>query len=74
MKLFLYFTRAYPWASLSVLGCLVLVGALDGLGLSAALPLLSVAIGGGDAPATGFEAHVIAERPSHRGNTPPGWQ
>jgi ATP-binding cassette subfamily C protein len=45
MRLLRYFARAYPWESLIVLGCLVLAGLLDGLGVSAMLPLLSLVSG-----------------------------
>jgi ATP-binding cassette subfamily C protein len=47
MRLLRYFARAYPWESLIVLGCLVLAGLLDGLGVSAMLPLLSLVAGSG---------------------------
>lgn len=59
MKILLYFTRAYPSQSAIVLVCLLVSGVLSGVGLSAALPLLSVAIDTQTGPATGFEAAVL---------------
>jgi ATP-binding cassette subfamily C protein len=60
METLRYFTRRYPWQSVTVLVCLVVGGLMEGLGLSAFLPLMSLVMRGADAPkhATGFEAVV----------------
>jgi ATP-binding cassette subfamily C protein len=60
METLRYFTRRYPWQSITVLACLVVGGLMEGLGLSAFLPLMSFVMRGADAPkqATGFEATV----------------
>jgi ATP-binding cassette subfamily C protein len=61
MRVFLYFARAYPLQSVVVLACLILGGTLEGVGLSAVLPLISVAIEGAEpskAP-TAYEARVL---------------
>src|SRR3990172_10716601 len=57
-----YFTRAYPWQSVTVLGCLLVAGLMEGLGLSAIVPLLSFVLRGeGEpAPTDGFNAYVAA--------------
>ncbi len=43
MRLLIVFARAYPWRSLSMLGCLLLAAVVEGIGLSTLLPLLSLA-------------------------------
>ncbi len=43
MRLLLTFARAYPWQSLGVLVALLLAGTLEGLSLTALLPVLSLA-------------------------------
>jgi ATP-binding cassette subfamily C protein len=60
METLRYFTRRYPWQSLTVLVCLLFGGILEGLGLSAFLPLMSFVMRGSEAPrqATGLEAAV----------------
>jgi ATP-binding cassette subfamily C protein len=62
METLRYFTRAYPWQSVVVLGCLLVAGLLDGLGLSAIVPLLGFVLRGPDAaaPTSGFEAYVAS--------------
>ncbi len=62
METLRYFTRAYPWQSVTVLGCLLVAGLLEGLGLSAVVPLLSFVLRGeGEpAPTSGFNAYVAA--------------
>jgi ATP-binding cassette subfamily C protein len=62
METLRYFTRAYPWQSVTVLGCLLVAGLLEGLGLSAVIPLLSFVLRGeGEpAPTTGFHAYMAA--------------
>jgi ATP-binding cassette subfamily C protein len=62
MKVLLYFTRAYPSQSAIVLACLLLAGMLSAIGLSTALPLLSVitSVGEGVPAPTGYEARVLA--------------
>jgi ATP-binding cassette subfamily C protein len=61
MRVFLYFAREYPWQSLLVVACLLLSGVMDGLGLTAILPVLGVALrsGEGGTPPEGFEAAVL---------------
>jgi ATP-binding cassette subfamily C protein len=62
METLRYFTRAYPWQSVTVLGCLLVAGVMEGLGISAVVPLLSLVLRGEDAggPASGFEAYVVS--------------
>ena len=43
MRLLLTFARAYPWQSLGVLVAMLLAGTLEGLSLTALLPVLSLA-------------------------------
>ncbi len=61
MRVLLYFARAYPWQSLTVLLCLMLTAVVEALGLSAVLPVLNVAVQSGEAagPPSGFEAEVL---------------
>ena len=61
MRVFLYFAREYPWQSLLVVVSLLLSGVMDGLGLTAILPVLGVAFRSGQdaAPPEGFEARVL---------------
>jgi ATP-binding cassette subfamily C protein len=54
---FVWFVRAYPWQSLVVLLCLLLAAVAEGIGVSALLPVLSVASGSA-APAPGYEGFV----------------
>jgi ATP-binding cassette subfamily C protein len=60
METLRYFTRRYPWQSVVVLCCLLTAGIMEGLGLSAVVPLLSFVLreDGAPAPAGGFEAYV----------------
>jgi ATP-binding cassette subfamily C protein len=62
METLRYFTRRYPWQSATVLGCLFLAGMLEGLGLSAVVPLLGLVLrgdgGAGSPEASGFETRV----------------
>ena len=60
METLRYFTRAYPWQSVTVLGCLLVAGLMEGLGLSAIVPLLGFVLRGeGEpAPSNGFNALV----------------
>ena len=60
METLRYFTRAYPWQSVTVLGCLLVAGLMEGLGLSAIVPLLGFVLRGEDepAPTNGFNAIV----------------
>jgi ATP-binding cassette subfamily C protein len=62
METLRYFTRAYPWQSVTVLGCLLVAGLMEGLGLSAVVPLLSLVLRGEEtqAPPSDFEAWVLA--------------
>ena len=61
MRVFLYFARAYPWQSLVVVACLLLSGVMDGLGLTAILPVLGVALQGSEGAAApeGFGARAL---------------
>lgn len=61
METLRYFTRRYPWQSVTVLCCLFAAGLLEGLGLSAVVPLLGLVLrgdGAGPAAAGGFESRV----------------
>jgi len=62
METLRYFTRAYPWQSVTVLGCLLVAGLLEGLGLSAIVPLFGFVLRGEDEPppTDGFNATVAA--------------
>jgi ATP-binding cassette, subfamily C, bacterial len=51
MRLLRYFVRSYPWQSLLVLACLLVAALVEGIGVSALLPLISVAAGSPDAAA-----------------------
>jgi ATP-binding cassette subfamily C protein len=56
MQLMLAFFRAYPWQTVVMLAALLMAGVAEGIGLSALLPLLNIAIKhdarqGGDKPA-----------------------
>jgi ATP-binding cassette subfamily C protein len=57
VKTLRYFAAAYPARCVAVLLCLLVAGAVEGLGLSTLLPLLSVATGSG-VGASGYEAQV----------------
>ncbi len=61
METLRYFTRRYPWQSISVLACLLVAGLMEGLGLSAVVPLLGLVLRGDSAgvPPSGFEARVL---------------
>jgi len=61
MRVVLYFAREYPRQSLVVVACLALSGVMDGLGLTAILPVLGVALRSseGAKPPEGFEATVL---------------
>ena len=54
MRILLYFTRLYPWQSLVVLVCLLLSGALEGLGWSVVLPMADVIAEGSIEQTEGF--------------------
>jgi ATP-binding cassette subfamily C protein len=62
METLRYFTRAYPWQSVTVLGCLLVAGLMEGLGLSAVVPMLSFVLRGEGEPAPtgGFNDYVAA--------------
>ncbi len=51
MKLMLFFFRAHPWQSLITVISLLLSGIAEGIGLSALLPLLNLALNQGTRPA-----------------------
>ncbi len=67
MQLMLFFFRAHPWQSLITVISLLLSGIAEGVGLSALLPLLNLALNqgtrhvqdGGQGPAGDFEQTVI---------------
>ena len=59
MKTLRYFLAAYPARCAAVLAWLLVAGAIEGLGLSTLLPLLSVATGSG-VSSTGYESRVAA--------------
>ena len=44
MQLMLTFFRAYPWQTIVMLVALLMAGVAEGIGLSALLPLLNIAI------------------------------
>ena len=49
MGLMLNFFRAYPWQTVIMLAALLVSGIAEGVGLSALLPLLNIALGGKNA-------------------------
>src|SRR5262245_61141404 len=62
METLRYFTHRYPWQSVTVLACLLVAGLMEGLGLSAVVPLLGLVLRGDGAdhgPPSGFEAQVL---------------
>jgi ATP-binding cassette, subfamily C, bacterial len=59
VKTLRYFVAAYPARCAAVLAWLIIAGAMEGLGLSTLLPLLSVATGSGISR-TGYEGRVSA--------------
>jgi ATP-binding cassette subfamily C protein len=65
MRLLIKFARDYPVQSVIVLFSLLLAGFMEGVGLSALLPFLSIAVGGQagiaqSAGASGSEAERLA--------------
>jgi ATP-binding cassette subfamily C protein len=46
MRLVLIIFRQYPWQTVSMLAALMLSGVVEGIGISAMLPLLAIALGG----------------------------
>jgi len=62
MRVLIIFIRAHPWRSLSVLVALVVAGLAEGIGLTALLPVLTIAFGresGQADPAHGVGRHVV---------------
>ena len=57
MKVFRYFAHQYPAQGLLVLLCLVVAGAMEGLGLSAVLPILTLLM---DSPGSEAESSRLA--------------
>jgi len=47
MRLMLHFARTYPRHTLSMLFALLLAGVVEGLSLTALLPMLNIAVSGG---------------------------
>jgi ATP-binding cassette subfamily C protein len=61
MRVLFEFARERPWASVGLLLCLTVAGAVEGLGLSSVLPLVNVAIqGGAQGDPSGLEARLVA--------------
>jgi len=61
MKILLEFARARPWVNLGLVLCLLVAGVVEGLGLSAVLPLASTAIKApGTSEPTAIEQHLIS--------------
>jgi ATP-binding cassette subfamily C protein len=59
MRVFRYFVAAYPWQSLVVLLCLLLAAAMEVVGVSTLLPLISIATGAeGESSGGALEGHV----------------
>jgi ATP-binding cassette subfamily C protein len=65
MQLLITFARAYPWQSAWVLLALVLGGLIEGLGLTALLPLLNLVIDDGTAASS-----TLAEAPPENSSGP----
>ena len=59
MRILAYFTRLYPWQNLVVLLCLLLSGALEGLGLGVVLPMADVIAGGSVEETQGFSRQAL---------------
>ncbi len=61
MRILSYFSRLYPWQSVTVFACLLVAGLFEGLGWSALLPMIEViARGGAGARETsGFTREVV---------------
>ena len=57
MRLFVFFIRAYPGRIAVMLLCLIVAALAEGVGLSTALPVLSIAFGT-EAGGSPYEAHV----------------
>ena len=57
MRLFAFFLRTYPWRIAGMLVCLVVAALAEAIGLSTALPLISMAFGG-EGEGSPYEAHV----------------
>jgi ATP-binding cassette subfamily C protein len=63
MRFLIRIFRQYPWQTLTMLSLLLLSGIVEGVGLSAMLPLLAVALGGSQGGAIGSGQKVTeAER------------
>ena len=58
METFRYFTRRYPWQSVTVLVSLFVAGLLEGVGLSAVVPMLGLVLRGQGSPPSHFETRV----------------
>jgi ATP-binding cassette subfamily C protein len=52
MRVLIRFVRAYPWHSLGVLAALLAAGAVEGISLTALLPILSIAVTPADGSGT----------------------
>jgi len=59
-QMIMHFMRSYPWRSTMMLGCLLLAGLSDGIGIATLLPFLNLAVGGNDFGGTPL-GRVIAE-------------
>jgi len=61
MKVVLEFARSHPWSSLVMLLCLLVAGLVEGLGLSALLPLVTLLLGSEEgAGASGLEKTLVS--------------
>ena len=61
MRVIRYFAGAYPWQVSIVFVCMLLGALLDGLGMSAFLPVLGVAMSADGSEPSGFEALVLEQ-------------
>jgi len=61
MRVIRYFAGAYPWQVSIVFVCMLLGALLDGLGMSAFLPVLGVAMSADGSEPSGFEAVVLEQ-------------
>ena len=48
MRIMLYFARAYPRQTITMLMAQLLAGLMEGISLTALLPILNIAMGGGN--------------------------
>ncbi len=70
MQLLKTFVRNYPWQSLILVVALLLSGVADGIGLSALLPTLELALASGDAGPTNDITQLLSNTMNQLGITP----